>query len=249
MGPVLILLHGIYVADRYEKEPVRNMLRYVFFGGLFCIPAAIIELVILEGLGFGRLDNPGVSLISFVAAMFLGVALVEEFGKRAVLYFCAKRDGNVNEPFDWIVYSVSVALGFALVENLLYVYQGGAATGILRAFTAVPEHALCGTFMGDRLARAAYLENIDAPAGEVRYERRMSIIEPALWHGFYDSLALGAKNSASNGYETLGAVLAASLLVLIIIQWVLGFMRIRMQQRRALDGGRIPPILISRKFL
>lgn len=248
-GPVLLLLHAVYVADRYEKEPIRNMFRYVFAGAAVCIPAGIVELLVLKIPGMDIFDSAGVNPIVFVFAVFAGIAFVEEGAKRAMLQLCARRDHNINEPFDWIVYAVAISMGFALLENILYVYQGGVFTGFLRALTAVPEHALCGTFMGERLARAAIMEQDEFQMGDIVRERRLAWIEPAIWHGLYDSLALGASRAASTEHEMLATILSAGLIVLMIVQWGVGFSRVRNQQKHALASHRVPPILISRKLL
>lgn len=73
----------------------------------------------------------------FVNAFFK-VALVEEFSKFFFVRFILYRNKNFNEPFDGIVYAVMVSMGFATIENIIYVFQYGAMTGVLRMFTAVP---------------------------------------------------------------------------------------------------------------
>ena len=55
---------------------------------------------------------------------------------------------NFNEPYDGIFYGIMISLGFAAVENIMYVYQSGFAVGVLRMFTAVPAHAMFGAIMG-----------------------------------------------------------------------------------------------------
>jgi hypothetical protein len=72
------------------------------------------------------------------AWVLFGIAWVEEGSKRMLLLARGRRDRHIDEPFDWIVYAVAVALGFATVENLVYVLERGAGVGLLRAFTAVP---------------------------------------------------------------------------------------------------------------
>jgi RsiW-degrading membrane proteinase PrsW (M82 family) len=63
---------------------------------------------------------------------------------------------NFNEPFDGIVYSLTVSLGFAGLENILYVLDGGVETAVLRMFTAVPAHASFGVLMGYFLGKAKF---------------------------------------------------------------------------------------------
>jgi len=53
-----------------------------------------------------------------------------------------------NEPMDGIVYSMMVGMGFAVIENIIYAYNYGIETILVRAFTAVPAHAIFAVFMG-----------------------------------------------------------------------------------------------------
>ncbi|MGQ9701154.1 MAG: PrsW family glutamic-type intramembrane protease [bacterium] len=46
-----------------------------------------------------------------------------------------------DEVMDGIVYCVASSLGFATVENIIYVLDRGAGTGILRAFLSVSGYA------------------------------------------------------------------------------------------------------------
>jgi RsiW-degrading membrane proteinase PrsW (M82 family) len=86
----------------------------------------------------------------------------------------------LDEPFDWVVYSVSVSLGFAALENLRVLWQGANA-GWSRALFAVPVHALLGTLMGSHLARA--MRDGSATAARRRW---LAVLEPAAWHTVYD---------------------------------------------------------------
>lgn len=87
---------------------------------------------------------------------FMLVALIEESSKflfvRGILY----RNKHFNEPFDGIVYAVMVSMGFATFENLLYVFQEGIGTAVMRMFTAVPAHATFAVLMGYYLGKAKF---------------------------------------------------------------------------------------------
>src|SRR5687767_80296 len=130
IGPGLLLLHVIYAVDRH-REPVWNVLRYAAIGALVPIPAILVELMIV--IGHYKLVGaaPHASLITLFLFVFLGVALVEEWLKRVALRFAARRDRRLDEPFDWIVYSVAVSIGFSTIENIGYVLKGGLAVGLL----------------------------------------------------------------------------------------------------------------------
>jgi protease PrsW len=110
---------------------------------------------------------------------FLLVALVEEFSKflfvRGVLY----DDAHFNEPFDGIVYSVMVSMGFATLENILYVSQGGFSTAIVRMFTAVPAHATFAVLMGYYIGKAKFEKGM-------AYLSWAGLLAATLFHGAYD---------------------------------------------------------------
>jgi RsiW-degrading membrane proteinase PrsW (M82 family) len=77
------------------------------------------------------------------------------------------RDAEFSEPMDGIIYAVTAALGFASLENLLYImqYAGislsmGITVGVLRAILAVPGHALYSSMWGFALGVAKFRHGI-----------------------------------------------------------------------------------------
>lgn len=141
----------IYLKDKHEREPFGLLIRSFFFG----VISVFITLLISQGIGyFVTIDPESVSEQAIHA--FLIVALVEEFSKfifvRGILY----NNSHFNEPFDGIVYSVMVGMGFATFENILYVYEGGVGTAFMRMFTAVPAHAAFAVLMGFYLGKAKF---------------------------------------------------------------------------------------------
>lgn len=229
VGPSLVLIHFLWSRDRY-REPAGNVLRYLLLGALSVAPAALVEsalhVPILGGL------EAGVEALPTAVWAFLGVAFVEEGLKYAVLWLRARRDGHLDEPFDWLVYAVAVSLGFATLENVFYVLEGGAAVAIGRAFTAVPSHALDGTMMGWRLARA----HVRTGAAATR-ERALALLEPVVWHGAYDYLLM----LAAGAEEGRASLLGFGWIVLVIAQWVVCARRLRTMCRE--QHVPAPPLL------
>lgn len=150
------------------------MLIWAFLAGCISIVPVFIIGSWWEGNGFKQEgDNFYLAFYSFVV-----IALTEEFCK-FIFVKRILRKSYVDEPYDAILYSVVVSMGFAFVENLLYVSGGGIGVGILRAFTAVPAHATFGAIMGFFLGNAKFknrktLNTLLALAGAV------------IMHGFYD---------------------------------------------------------------
>ena len=189
--PAVLLTIYIYKKDRVEREPVRLIVKLLAFGAVSCFPATVLELALsgaIEALG---LTNPYLAafLESFVVA-----ALCEELVKRWFLRRATWNNAAFDYQFDAIVYAVSVSLGFAALENVLYVMQSGFETGIMRAFTSVPGHAIFGVFMGYFYGHAKLAE-AQGRASEMREYLTLSLLVPLLLHGVYDFIAFSMEIS------------------------------------------------------
>ncbi|HEY8366696.1 MAG TPA: PrsW family glutamic-type intramembrane protease [Bacteroidia bacterium] len=193
LAPVVAFATYIFYKDKWEKEPLK-LLIWCFLGGMVsCIPIIIFE-VSTDLLFKPNHDN---IFDAFISAFFF-VGFTEEFWKWIAVLLLAYRNKNFNEPYDGITYAVMVSLGFAAIENILYVFQGGILVGFLRAFTAVPAHTIMGILMGYFLGMAKC--NPKAKATNLI----LSIVTPVLMHGFYD-LSIFAYGGA---YAWIGAIIS-----------------------------------------
>lgn len=139
---------------------------------------------------------------------------MEEGAKLPLLVGAARGDWHLDEPFDWIVYGVSVALGFAAMENLGWLASDDQVGWLGRSVTAVPSHALDGTIMGYYLGRAMR----DGPAGRAR-RYFLALAVPALWHGLYDFIVYwiiaegdSLTRSRGSGRQGIQAFLSSAML-------------------------------------
>ncbi|MCY2959521.1 MAG: PrsW family glutamic-type intramembrane protease [Planctomycetota bacterium] len=230
IGPSLLLIHYVWSRDRY-REPPGNLVVYFVLGALSVVPAALLESALHVPILGGIAE--GVEALPTAVWAFLGVALVEEAFKYGALWLRVRKDPHLDEPFDWLVYAVAISLGFAALENVFYVLEGGAAVAIARALTAVPSHALDGTMMGWHLARAH-----GRTGAEATRHRVLALLEPVAWHGAYDYLLM---LSAEAG-EDRAPVLRFGWLVLVIAQWVVCVGRLRTMCRE--QHVPTPPILM-----
>ena len=146
IAPGIAIAIYVYKRDKYEKEPLGLLVKCFVFGALAGFPAGFAEDFTFELLGID-LDAPTDLFTAFYAAFFL-VGFTEESVKYWVLTRYAFSKPAFNEPFDGIVYSVMIGLGFATLENVFYVMDGGWGVAALRMFTAVPMHAVFGVLMG-----------------------------------------------------------------------------------------------------
>ena len=174
LAPVFIIAGYVYFRDKYEKEPVRLLLFALLAGALSVIPILFLEFF---------LSKVAVIFNGLLAAAwnaFAVAAFSEELFKFIALYLLIWKSAEFNEKFDGIVYAVFVSLGFAAVENVLYVTGNGFSTGITRAITAIPAHAIFGVTMGFYFGMAKFYVKERARL------KRKALFLPILLHGIYD---------------------------------------------------------------
>lgn len=156
IAPVMVIVVYIYIKDRFEKEPPKLLIKNFLLGAIVSVLITIL-LGSLISVVLPLQDER--SILQMFIKAFIVVALVEEFSKYVIVRYVAQRNSAFNEPFDGIVYAVMVSMGFATLENILYVFNYGASTGITRAFTAVPAHATFAILMGYFMGKAKFANN------------------------------------------------------------------------------------------
>lgn len=154
--PVLIIIIYIYIKDKYEKESKRILFITFLFGAIISIIISTLLYIVFDL--FIPIPDEYSVLQQFIKAFFV-VALIEEFSKYVIVRFWSQPRDDFNEPFDGIIYAVMVSMGFAAVENVFYVLDGGMSIAIVRAFTAVPAHATFAIMMGYFMGKAKFTKN------------------------------------------------------------------------------------------
>jgi RsiW-degrading membrane proteinase PrsW (M82 family) len=178
LAPVFIILLYVYFRDKYEKEPFSLLMKSLFAGAFIVLPVIYVE-TFLGGFYTGTNQVSNAAYTAFVVAGF-----TEEIFKFAALYLLIWKNPEFNEKFDGIVYAVFISLGFAGIENIMYVLKGGIDVGLTRSITAVPAHALFGITMG-------YYFGLAHMYSELRKKYlRMALIVPIVFHGIYDFILM-----------------------------------------------------------
>jgi RsiW-degrading membrane proteinase PrsW (M82 family) len=175
LAPGVAIMLYIYLKDKHEREPLGLLALSFLYGGL----STIITLSVSFPLDFLLILKESDVIHQFVNAFFK-VALIEEFSKFIFVRFVLYNNRNFNEPFDGIVYAVMVGMGFATIENVIYVFNFGFQTGILRMFTAVPAHGTFAVLMGYFLGRAKFTHR------KGFYYSALALLVATFFHGAYD---------------------------------------------------------------
>ena len=187
--PVAIVGGYVYKQDQ-NKEP-KGLLKKLFWAGVFSTVISLLITNILQNfLPILNYEFESLNLLGQIVYVFIGIALVEEFSKWIMVYRTGYRHPEFDEIYDAIVYTVFVSLGFACLENILYVFTGGIGTGIIRAFISVPGHACDGILMGYFFGMAKYHQIHNNRSKEI-INLVSSILAPTIIsHGLFDFFAL-----------------------------------------------------------
>ncbi len=158
IAPAAFWLWYFYRRDRYEPEPVSWVLLVYIFGMAVTIPVALVEGVIATVL-------PEFLIVVMVAPV------VEELGKYLVVRKTVYTSLEFDEPVDGIVYAAAAGLGFATLENVVYVFSAldtslvlALQTGLVRALLSVPGHVLFSAMWGYSLGKARFIPEEKRPA-------------------------------------------------------------------------------------
>ncbi len=182
--PVVLLGIYIYKKDR-NKEPLKLLIKLFLGGILSCFLVLFLSGILGSIFPILTAETSELNLLELIIRVVIGIALIEEICKWFFVYFFSYNSKEFDEIYDMIIYSTFVALGFAFFENLLYVFQGGISTGIVRAILAVPGHAWDGVFMGYYLGIAKQ-SSINNNKKLTKKNIILSILVPTILHGFYD---------------------------------------------------------------
>ncbi|MBM3322599.1 PrsW family intramembrane metalloprotease [candidate division WOR-3 bacterium] len=217
VAPGLALFLFFYLRSRYKQMPLRPLVITFIYGAVALAPSMMNSLALQRLTGW-RSSTPNV-LHSLLGALFI-VGLVEEGCKFLVVRFYSYRLPGFTEPYDGIMYSISAALGFATVENILYVISGGPTTGVLRAVLSVPSHAFNAVLMGCLLGEAKFARS-DAAANRLSV---LGLVLAIVAHGIYNFIVFSLDK----------APLLVFLLVLYaVLSWIIILIATRRQAEQS----------------
>ncbi|HEY3355631.1 MAG TPA: PrsW family glutamic-type intramembrane protease [Polyangia bacterium] len=207
--PCLLWLAFFYVQDWYQREPIW------LIGVTFVLGAAsaLVAFVVNTAGSSVLLAFMGKTFEYKLAELWLVVGPVEEFVKMgAVLVFVYRRP-EFDEPVDGVIYAAAAALGFAALENVIYLARHGEQIIVLRGIFANSGHALDSALWGLALSKARAAPNVE--------HKRLKIILVG-WllaagvHALYDTFCLIGGRSL---VATVGMLIIFMIVMFTIVEW------------------------------
>lgn len=184
--PALVLIFYVVWRDRLHPEPGGQLVK-AFFMGFLTIPLALLFASLIGQIFMLLPPIEGVGALLVTSLM--QAAIPEESAKLLILWLFLRRCRHFDEHMDGIVYAVCVGMGFATVENILYVTDSGPqflkvlSVGLSRAFLAIPGHFAFAVIMG-------YFYSLASFKGKQTHRKYMLMAWgfPVLAHALYDFL-------------------------------------------------------------
>lgn len=217
IAPVVVLLWQILRRDAANPEPPR-MLAKAFLYGMISTAVTFVLLPFTEALGDLIVLNDTALSVAFKQAFF-SAALPEEGAKLLMLWLLLRNNPYFDERFDGIVYAVCVGMGFAAVENVLYLfnnYDSWLSVGIVRALFAVPGHFFDAVIMG------YYYSHYHFGTRRNPATKALILAAPVVAHGIYDGILFS--------YDIDDGVAVVALILFLIF-----FNRLKKTGRRLID--------------
>ncbi|MFX3673964.1 MAG: glutamic-type intramembrane protease PrsW [Paenisporosarcina sp.] len=148
IAPGLALFSYFYLRNEISNEPSRTLFHTFVYGAILTFPILFIQHVFAEEQ---ILQSAFIRNVLFTSTF-------EEFFKWLILVLAIYQHIEFDDPYDGILYGASISLGFATVENILYLFTYGVETAFLRALLPVSSHAIFGVVMGYYLGRAKFAQ-------------------------------------------------------------------------------------------
>ena len=221
--PIAILVYYIYHKDKKSPEPTGQLVKAFLFG-ILSVPLSFCMSIPL-GL-IGVYPTEATSIWGSVSTAFFGAAIPEEIAKFFILWLLMRKNPYFDEKMDGIVYAVFVSLGFAALENIMYLFsntESYLSVGIARAIFAIPGHFCFGILMGYYYSLAKFYPNTPTK------NKVLIIVAPIIVHGLYDSILF-----IINVTPAISGVLLIVFLILCHKMWKYGSKSIKEHLERDL---------------
>ncbi|OHA21197.1 MAG: hypothetical protein A2849_01615 [Candidatus Taylorbacteria bacterium RIFCSPHIGHO2_01_FULL_51_15] len=216
--PALLWLWYWLREDRLHPEP-RSLIVLSFMWGMLVVLLALVGEQWVCGYFMDTPDcvvNPPIS--RNILLVIIGWAIIEETCKLIASYIGALRARDNDEPIDSLVYLITAALGFAALENTLFLagaiktggFVNGLDLGVLRFVGASLLHVVASGALGFFLAigfyKRGFMKKIDALLG---------LLAAICLHTLFNLFILKSEGSSMYTFTVFAFVWLAVILLLV----------------------------------
>lgn len=222
--PIAILVYYIYHKDKNSPEPTGQLVK-AFLIGVLSVPLSLCISIPLGMIGVYPVE--ATSILGCISTAFFGAAIPEEIAKFFLLWMLLRKNPYFDEKMDGIVYAVCVSLGFAALENVMYLFSNAESylsVGIARALFAVPGHFCFGILMGYYYSLAKFYPKTP------QKNKALILVAPIIAHGLYDSILF-----IINVTPTISGILIVAFLIFCHKMWMYGSRRLKEHLERDSD--------------
>lgn len=214
--PIAIHVYYIYHKDKKSPEPTGQLVKAFLFG-ILSVPLSFCMSIPLGIIGVYPAETT--SILGSISTAFFGAAIPEELAKFFMLWLLLRKNPYFDEKMDGIVYAVCVSLGFAALENIMYLFSNAESylsVGIARAIFAIPGHFCFGILMGYYYSLAKFYPKTP------KKNKVLILVAPIVVHGLYDSILF-----IINVTPAISGILLIVFLVFCHKMWKYGSKRIQ----------------------
>ncbi|MFJ7933430.1 glutamic-type intramembrane protease PrsW [Sporosarcina sp. NPDC096371] len=211
IAPGLALFSYFYLRKQIAKEPSRTLFHTFIYGAIMTFPIMFIQHVFEE-------ENIFTNYFTLNVIFTSGL---EEFFKWLILLIAIYRHFEFEDAYDGILYGASVSLGFATVENIIYLLAFGADVAFVRALLPVSSHALFGVVMGYYFGRAKF-----AVESNINKYLFLALLAPYCLHFIY------------NGIFAINAFSQYLIVPFMLFLWWFGLTRVKYAHTFAMQQFR-----------
>jgi protease PrsW len=212
--PGAVWLTYCYWKGRGRRKSFSPVLRVFLWGCASTLPTGLIEHV----TGAGLMQE---TILRSAGVSFFLIGPIEEGFKLLAVWFAIYRSPEFREPIDGIFYGATAALGFASIENAIYLGQMGPDVLVSRVLFATPAHVLFSSMWGHSLGLARFKRE-----GELLVVLR-GFLMASFMHGLYNFLVAVDPKSA--------------IVSLIPLMAFMGWLMVR-RIREFLSASPFPPL-------
>lgn len=223
VAPAIILVLYIYLKDKYQREPLKQILKGMLYGVLSAFLAiAFAKIFAFVGVVPSTMDTVRDAFMN----AFFGAAIPEETAKLIMLWLLVRKNPYFDEYVDGIVYAVAVGMGFAGFENILYVFQSDYCSWVqvawTRALLSVPGHYMFAVIMGYYYSYGHFRK------GRNYFKMTMTLVAPIILHGLFDAFLM------ESGVVHNDAI-AVGLVIIFFVFFIYGQRKARKAIQRQLE--------------